>query len=56
MVVENMTDLEQRLRAVENQLSEIKVRIDLMYSVTKGMVALVSLALGIDLMPLLGGV
>ena len=55
-MLESTPELETRLRAVENQLSEIRVRLDLMYSVTKGMIAIVSLALGIDLMPLLGGV
>ncbi len=47
-------DIETRVNQVENQLASILTRLDTLNSVGKGLLTLLAVVLGVDVVPMLG--
>ena len=47
-------DIENRVNEVENQLASILTRLDTLNSVGKGLLTLLAVVLGVDVVPMLG--
>ena len=47
-------ELESRVNSVENDLSAILARLDTLTSIGKGIILLAGLALGVDVVPMMG--
>ncbi len=47
-------DIETRVNEVENQLASILTRLDTLNSVGKGLLTLLAVVLGVDVVPMLG--
>ena len=47
--------LEDRVNEVENQISAITAKLDVIQQLCKGLMLLAGLALGVDVVPLMGG-
>lgn len=49
-------DLESRVNVIESQLAAIIAKLDTLTSIGKGLAILAGAALGVDVIPMLGGV
>ena len=47
-------DLESRLNNVENEISAISAKLDVVQALCKGLMVIAGLALGVDVVPLMG--
>ena len=47
--------LEDRVNEVENQISAITAKLDVIQQLCKGLMLLAGLALGVDVVPMMGG-
>ena len=48
-------NVEDRLNELENQFSAITAKLDILQQLCKGLMALAAVALGVDVIPIMGG-
>ena len=52
---QRIATLEQRVNEVENNISAITAKLDVIQQLCKGLMILAGLALGVDVVPMMGG-
>lgn len=52
---QRIATLEQRVNEVENSISAITAKLDVIQQLCKGLMILAGLALGVDVVPMMGG-